>query len=256
MNYYEIKNVNLEKPFSVAKELFHNSFRRFDGDANFINRNPGSNIGIHPFKQGLFISWKPRAKKILFKEFKKIFSCPFYNINVFYTPAKGFYNWHTEGTQNLHRGPKELSTAVSLLKLRRNCAINYTLTDNDLSKSKLCWGEPLPEIKQLLDDNYRKIDIDGTGVNKKNKNSVTDRGILEVDNKIGLSIGFESVSDHNLVTKVDEYVGLDVPLLIRTDMFHMVDNSECEFDRIVGTVSFEPGMLIEDAKDMITNMAK
>lgn len=98
--------------------------------------------------------------------------------------------------------------------------------------------------------------MDGTGLNKKNKNSSMNRGVLEVDNTIGLSIGFESVTDYNLVTKVDEYVGLDVPLLVRTDMFHMVDNSECEFDRIVGTVSFEPGMLIEDAKDMITNMTK
>jgi len=226
----------------VASELFHSSYQRFDGDITAINRNPGANINMIPFAQGIFVTWRPRAKKILLKEFNSIFTYPILNMFVFVTPAHGTYAWHREGTQNLHRLPGETQEYIQLNNVRRNCAINYNLNDSDLSKSKLYWGKASKEANDLINDNYHNV--------------YPDKGFLHVENKVGLAVGFESVLDQNLIRKTDEYVGLDVPVLIKTDDFHMIDNTECEHDRIAGTVSFGPNMMFDGIKNMITNMAK
>jgi len=226
----------------VASELFHSSYQRFDGDVTAVNRNPGANINMIPFEQGIFVTWRPRAKKILLKEFNNVLTCPVYNIYVFITPAHGTYAWHREGTQNLHRLPQETQEFIQLNNVRRNCAINYSLNDSDLSKSKLYWGEASNEADDLINDNYHIV--------------YPNKGFSRVENKVGLAAGFESVLDQNLIRKTDEYAGLDVPVLVKTDDFHMIDNTECEHDRIAGTVSFEPKMKFDDIKSMITNIAK
>jgi hypothetical protein len=161
---------------------------------------------------------------------------------VFVTPAHGTYAWHREGTQNLHRLPQETQEYIQLNNVRRNCAINYNLNDSDLSKSKLYWGKASKEANDLINDNYHNV--------------YPDKGFLHVENKVGLAVGFESVLDQNLIRKTDEYVGLDVPVLIKTTDFHMIDNTECEHDRIAGTVSFGSKMMFDGIKNMITNMEK
>ena len=195
---------------------------------------------MFPFAQGIFVTWRPRAKNKLLREFNKVFTYPIFNMFVFITPAHGNYVWHREGTHDLHLLPEEVQKQIAINNLRRNCAINYNLSDSDLSKSKICWGEASSEANKLIQDNYHNVG--------------TNNGILHVENKVGLAMGFESILDQNLIRKTDEYAGLDVPVLIKTDDFHMVDNTECEHDRIAGTVSFGPRMFYDGIKNMIFNM--
>jgi hypothetical protein len=236
MYYHPILHKDVTKPFQLAKELFSSSYENFDGDTLRFNGDHKNNFLIHEHSLGLYIFWKHGVLTKLKKEFEKVFKLPVYNIFVFYTPAHGYYQWHNEGTDNLCMAPKDFIDHCNELKFRRNAAINYKLTDHDLSKSKLIWGKEDSDVYDILKQNYSNAKIDEN---------------INIDNKYVISLGYESVLEDEKMTPVDEYYGMEVPTVVRTNVFHKIDNTACEFDRIVGTVSFEPDMYFEDVKNMV-----
>jgi len=56
-----------------------------------------------------------------------------------------------------------------------------------------------------------------------------------------------------LLTKVDEYYGMPVPTLIRTNQWHSIINIDTQEDRNMGSISFDPAYSYDDIKKLIMN---
>jgi len=69
--------------------------------------------------------------------------------------------------------------------------------------------------------------------------------------KSGHSIVYDNHDE--LLTKVDEYYGMPVPTLIRTNQWHRIDNTQVEEDRNMGSISFDPDYSYFDIKKLIMN---
>jgi hypothetical protein len=69
--------------------------------------------------------------------------------------------------------------------------------------------------------------------------------------KAGHSIVYDNHDE--LLTKVDEYYGMPVPTLIRTNQWHRIINAHVEEDRNMGSISFDPTYSYSDIKTLIMN---
>jgi len=239
MNYFKIQNKNLIKPFTLAKEIFEISYDKFDGDVEKFNRDQTNNFLMFPHQDGNIYVWKEGVLKKLQKEFFKVFNIPVYNIFILHTPAFGEYKWHNEGTRFLDLAPSEYKNFILNNRIRRNVAINYKLTDKDLSKSKIVWAKNNSTIDKICTDHYPLLE-------QTDENYDTGKGIK-------IRYGHEVVNDESLITIEDDYHGMEIPTLVRVNKFHKIDNSQSEFDRIVGSACFHPDILFDDLQKILEN---
>ena len=100
-----------------------------------------------------------------------------------------------------------------------------------------------------------KINLAGTPkLSPKEINDILDRvhdsgeGILV---KSILSMVYDNQDE--LLTKVDEYYGMPVPTLIRTDQWHRIINTDVEEARNMGSISFDSNYSFADIKKLIIN---
>ena len=229
--HYQIKNPALLEPFKVVKDLFEKSYATFDGDVERFNGIQTNNFTMYPHKDGSVFVWKPGVLRKLQKEFYKVFNTEVYNIAIYFTPAHGEYEWHNESTRMLPYATEEFRNYVLATRIRRNVAINYKLTDDDLSANKLMWAKHDKKVDDICKKHYPLI----KGLEEN----------YETNEGVRIRLGHEVMLDKSLITIEDEYYGMEVPTLVRTNAFHKIDNTACEFDRIVGTVSFDHDMFFE-----------
>jgi hypothetical protein len=236
-NHYQINNPALLEPFKVVKDLFEKSYATFDGDVERFNGIQTNNFTMYPHKDGSIFVWKPGVLRKLQKTFFKVFNTEVYNIFILYTPAHGEYEWHSEGTRFLTYASQEYRDYILTNRIRRNVAINYKLTDNDLSASKLLWAKHDKKVDDICKKHYPLI----KGLEEN----------YETNEGVRIRLGHEVVLDTSLVTVEDEYYGMEVPTLVKVSNFHKIDNSNCEHDRIVGTVCFNPESIFEHIQPWI-----
>lgn len=270
--HFQLPSSELDPIFEFAKDCFSRSYERFTGDIDTFNQNGNNDFFITKHKMGYIYLWKTGVINKLKRDLQKKLTIPVHDVIILHTPAHGFYQWHNEGMEHTEHASEKYRTAVRAT--RRSVALNYPVIDTDLSKSKIEWSEPSSKVDELLIDGYSNI-LDSIGKNppqamieshiKLRSATMPDSDITDMaellyithDSGEGVRIksGHSIVYDNHdeFLTKVDEYYGMPVPTLIRTNQWHKIDNTEVSEDRNMGSISFDPDYSYNDIKKLIMN---
>jgi hypothetical protein len=225
---------------------------------------------------GFIYLWKTGVINKIIKDLQNKLTIPVHDVIILHTPANGAYEWHNEGMENTEHAKGNYKEVVRVT--RRSVALNYPVDNADLSKSKIEWAEGNDKVSELLIEGYKNI-MDSIGQNQpqamieshiklrsqymtrqgaedhdQDTKEITDILYITHDSGEGVRIkaGHSIVYDNHdeLLTKVDEYYGMPVPTLIRTNQWHRIINMETE-DRNMGSISFDPDYSFADIKKLI-----
>jgi hypothetical protein len=271
-HHFQLPSSELDSIFTFAKDCFGRSYERFTGDIDEFNRNGNNDFYISEHTMGYIYLWKTGIINKMVKDLQKKLTIPVHDVIILHTPAHGQYHWHNEGMEYTEHATEQYRKVVRLT--RRSVALNYPVADADLSNSKIEWAEPKDRVGELLTEGYSNI-MDSVGLNppqamveshiKLRSATMPDTiipgmtDILYTTHDCGEGVRIKSghsiVYDNHdeLLTKVDEYYGMPVPTLIRTNQWHRIDNTQVEEDRNMGSISFDPDYSYFDIKKLIMN---
>ena len=276
-HHLQLLTSELDPIFTFAKDCFARSIERFTGDINEFNRNGNNDLFITQHKMGFIYLWKTGVINKIIKDLQNRLTIPIHDAIILHTPANGAYQWHNEGMENTEHAKGNYKEVVRIT--RRSVALNYPVDDADLSKSKIVWAEGSDKVSELLIDGYKNI-MNSIGQNQpqamieshiklrsqymtrqgsedhdQDTREITDILYITHDSGEGVRIkaGHSIVYDNHdeLLTEVDEYYGMPVPTLIRTNQWHRIDNTEVNEDRNMGSISFDPDYSFADIKKLI-----
>ena len=269
-HHIQLPSTELDPIFTFAKNCFARSIERFTGDVNEFNRNGNNDLFITEHKMGYIYLWKTGVINKIIKDLQNKLTIPIHDVIILHTPAHGSYQWHNEGMEYTEHATGNYREVVRLT--RRSVALNYPVDNADLSKSKIVWAEPSDKVTELLIDGYKNV-MDSIGQNppqamverhiKLRSATMPDSEITDMTDvlyithdsgegvriKSGHSIVYDNQDE--LLTEVDEYYGMSVPTLIRTNQWHRIDNTEVNEDRNMGSISFDPNYSFADIKKLI-----
>jgi len=287
-HHIQLPSTELDPIFKFAKDCFLRSNERFTGDVTEFNRNGNNDffMALNRSEVGYIYVWKTGVINKIIKDLQNKLTIPVHDFIILQTPAHGSYPWHLEGMEHTEHATEQFRQVVSA---RRSVALNYPLDNADLSKSKLEWATPSDKATELLIDGYKNImnsvDINSSQnytddhINLRSQNKTLHIGqmqrtksleapelgskeiadILHRSHDSGEGIRISSILSivydnyDELLTKVDEYYGMPVPTLIRTDQWHRIINAHVEEDRNMGSINFDPTYSYSDIKTLIIN---
>ena len=271
-NYLQLASSELAPIFKFAKDCFLRSIERFTGDVNEFNRNGNNDLFMNKTNLGYIYLWKTGVINKFRNDFQKKLTIPVHDVIILHTPAHGFYQWHNEGMEYTEHATGNYREVVRVT--RRAVALNYPVDNADLSNSKIEWAQGSDRVNELLIDGYSNV-MNSVGKNQPQAmveshiklrsatmpdsqiTDMTDVLYITHDSGEGVRIksGHSIVYDNHdeLLTKVDEYYGMSVPTLIRTNQWHRIDNTEVNEDRNMGSISFDPDYSFADIKKLIMN---
>jgi hypothetical protein len=271
-HHFQLPTSELDPIFQFAKDCFTRSYERFTGDVDEFNRNGNNDFFITEHKMGFVYLWKTGIINKMVKDLQHKLTIPVHDVIILHTPAHGSYQWHNEGMEYTEHATEQYRKVVRVP--RRSVALNYPVSESDLSNSKIEWAEPKDRVGELLTEGYSNI-MDSVGLNppqamveshiKLRSATMPDTiipgmtDILYTTHDCGEGVRIKSghsiVYDNHdeLLTKVDEYYGMPVPTLIRTNQWHRIDNTQVEEDRNMGSISFDPDYSYFDIKKLIMN---
>ena len=164
-------------------------------------------------------------------------------ITVLQAPAGNTIPWHNDGTEYFHLASEEFKEYNKLLRFaRRNASLNFNLTGVDLSSSMVRWSHRNEQIEALRLHHY-------TNMQGADDIIVGDTGLrIRVQQDVILN-------NPSLLEESERLYGMSQPMLLRTDEFHEVDNSECGEDRTTLTLGFNLHDTIEEIYEIINNLS-
>jgi len=279
-HHIQLPSTELDQIFTFAKDCFLRSMERFTGDVTAFNRNGNNDFFITEHTMGYIYLWKTGVVNKMIKDIQQKVTIPVDEFIILNTPAHGQYPWHNEGMEHTEHATEQYRKAVR--ETRRSVAINYPIDNADLTKSRLQWAQGSDKVTELLIDGYSKIAnkelnplqsmVESRVPQATIESHIRLRSATMPDSEVAdmaemLYISYDSgegvkiKSGHSIVydkhdellTKVDEYYGMPVPTLIRTNQWHMIDNTQVEEDRNMGSISFDPAYSYFDIKKLIMN---
>jgi hypothetical protein len=269
--YVQIDNLEIKNIFEFAQEKFMLSYSRFDGNVTEFNANGDNDFFVTQHDDGYVFLWKNGLVNKFRRMFNKVLTIPIHDVIILSTPANSCYQWHNEGMEHTEHCNSVYAQTINLA--RRSVGLNYPLTKADLSKSKIEWATGNDKVNELLIDGYKNIyDKEVLNGNIPNQpqleNHLKLRGLADEDSEeqskiftatydsgegVRIRSGHSVVYNEELLTNIDEYYGMPVPTVVRTNEWHRINNKECSETRIMCSVSFDSEYTFDDIQELITN---
>lgn len=269
--YVQIDNLEIKNIFEFAQEKFMLSYSRFDGNVTEFNANGDNDFFVTQHDDGYVFLWKNGLVNKFRRMFNKVLTIPIHDVIILSTPANSCYQWHNEGMEHTEHCNSVYAQTINLA--RRSVGLNYPLTKADLSKSKIEWATGNDKVNELLIDGYKNIYnkevLNGNIPNQPQlENHLKLRGLADEDSEeqskiftatydsgegVRIRSGHSVVYNEELLTNIDEYYGMPVPTVVRTNEWHRINNKECSETRIMCSVSFDSEYTFDDIQELITN---
>ncbi|MDC1040172.1 hypothetical protein OAQ62_00090 [bacterium] len=269
--YVQIDNLEIKNIFEFAQEKFMLSYSRFDGNVTEFNANGDNDFFVTQHDDGYVFLWKNGLVNKFRRMFNKVLTIPIHDVIILSTPANSCYQWHNEGMEHTEHCNSVYAQTINLA--RRSVGLNYPLTKADLSKSKIEWATGNDKVNELLIDGYKNIYnkevLNGNIPNQPQlENHLKLRGLADEDSEeqskiftatydsgegVRIRSGHSVVYNEELLTNIDEYYGMPVPTVVRTNEWHRINNKECSETRIMCSVSFDSEYTFDDIQKLITN---
>jgi len=269
--YVQIDNLEIKNIFEFAQEKFMLSYSRFDGNVTEFNANGDNDFFVTQHDDGYVFLWKNGLVNKFRRMFNKVLTIPIHDVIILSTPANSCYQWHNEGMEHTEHCNSVYAQTINLA--RRSVGLNYPLTKADLSKSKIEWATGNDKVNELLIDGYKNIyDTEVLNGNMPSQpqlqSHLTFRGVAVEDTEeqskiftatydsgegVRIRSGHSVVYNEELLTNIDEYYGMPVPTVVRTNEWHRINNKECSETRIMCSVSFDSEYTFDDIQELITN---